>query len=404
MLFNLFGKKNKKVETENPTTHLSKGETLEFIKLQRAAFEKDRLIDFFEWHYIDEIQPLGYPTKRNFEVLGDKKVIESDFFLITNKQFVCFCNLTSNKEYGDYIAAESSNIATQLKNRGWDFVHFPAKINDVEALSLSYFFPYANWDEQTISQLNNIEIGKTLGNQIAAFYNYDGPAKTGFVYFSGKKFVFVAKKKAESITDFVQQYLAAMPSKLPGMLYAMPPGYDYELDVETASYIHQIKLNLEKLKENGQFFSIAPTLFKIIEEASIATPKISRMLVDSEYRIILPDYQNREIKLSHLTKSLYLLLLKHHKGLYFPEFKIYEAELFEIYKKVSNRTDLDKMRESISELGNQDGKNIRTHISRIKSAFAKEFSDFYASKYYVIGGDVKLVLLDRQLLTWVAEI
>ncbi len=405
MTFNLFGKRKKDQEAQQqPEVALKRKETSENIKRQRDAFKKDRVFDNFEWRYIDEIQPLGYPTNRSFEVLGDTKVIENDFFLIKDKQVVCFCNLTNNKEYDNYIVAETANITVQLNSRGWNFVHIPPKMIALEALSLSYFFPYAHWDEQVVRELNNIELSETLGNQIAAFYGYDGPAKTGFIFFGGKEFVFVAKKEEELIADFVQQYLATMPSKLFGKQYAMPPGYDYELEAETANYIYQIKMNLDKLKENGQFFAIAPTLLKIIEEASIATPKISRMLIDSEYRILLPDYQNREIKLSHLTKSLYFLFLKHPKGVYFLDFKIYENELFEIYKKVSNRVDLEKMRKSISELGNRDEKNIRIHISRIKSAFAKEFSDFYASKYYVIGGEVRAVLLDRKLLSWEAEI
>ncbi len=405
MIFNLFGKRKKEKEPlqKQPQVALKRKETSENIKRQREAFKKDRLIDNFEWRYIDEIQSLSFPTKRSFEVLADSKVIESDFFLIKEKEFVCFADRTNNKAFENYIAENTENIKAQLSSKGWNFIHIPPGNNVVEEFNLSYFFPFANWDDRVLNELKHIEMSKTIGNQIVDFYQYDGPAKTGFIFCVQNKFVFIAKKEEEPIADFVQQYLAYMPPSMPRQ-YAFPPEYDLELDSDTAQFIYQIKINLDKLKENGQFFAIAPTLLKIIEEASRATPKISRMLIDRDYRILLPDYQNREIKLSHLTKSLYLLLLKHPKGVYFLDFKLYEKELFEIYKKVSNRVDLDKMRESIAELGNGNEKNIRIHVSRIKSAFAKEFSDLYASKYYVIGGEVRAVLLDRKLLSWEAAL
>jgi len=405
MIFNLFGKKNKEKAAQQKATARQKTiKIFEDRKRQSDAFRKERIFDKFEWHYVDETQPLNYPTKRTFEVLADTKVIESDFFLLKEKRFVCFCDKTSNKEFENYIAGKTENITTLLSNKGWKFIHIPSKITDVELLNLSYYFPFANWDEPVMSELKNIVVKETIGNQVLEFYKYDASAKTGFILINGNAFVFIAKKEDESMADFVQAFLAYMPNWKPKQFYASPPDYDYELDKETAIIIKDIKLNLDRLKENGQFFAIAPTIYKIIEDTAKATPKISRMLIDVDYRILLPDYQNREIKLSHLTKSLYFLFLKHPRGVYFVDFKIYENELFEIYKKISNRVDLEKMRESISELSNADEKNMRIHISRIKSAFAKEFSDFYASKYYVIGREVRIVLLDRQLLGWDAEV
>ena len=405
MIFNLFGKKRKEKEAlQEATARQKRTDALKERKRHIDAFRKDRLFDKFEWHYVDEIQSLTYPTNRTFEVLADSKVIESDFFLIKERRLVCFADQTGNTEFENYIASNKDNITRNLAEKDWSFVHKPLKIDDVELFNLSYFFPFASWDKNLLGELKNLAIQETTGNEILKFYKYDGPAKTGFIAIAGNRFIFIAKKDDESIADFVQQYLAFMPIWRPGMLPFSPPDYELELDKETAAIVYQIKMNLERLKDNGQFFAIAPTLLNMIEEASKATPKISRMQVDKNYRILLPDFQNREIKLSHLTKSLYFLFLKHPKGVYARDFKIYEKELFEIYKKISNRADLDEMRESISELSSGDVRALSIHISRIKSAFAKEFSDFYASKYYVIGGEVRVILLDRQLLSWDAEI
>ncbi len=404
-MFNLFRKRSaEKKELKENSSRLKTKETLEERKLKREAFKKERIFDEFEWHYIDEIQPLTYPTTRTFEVIADSKVIENDFFLMKDKPLVAFADITGNIGFADYINNNLQNITQTLKQKYWHFVHKAAGNDEVENLNLSYYFPFKSWDEQAMKALQHIAINDSVGNQILKFYEYKGTVKTGFICNKENKFVFIGKKEEESIEDFVQQFLSFMPIRLPDKLYCFPPEFYTGFDNETTEIINQVKNNLDKLKDNGQFFNIAPTLLKMIEEASIATPKISRMLIDREYRILLPDYQNREIKLSHLTKCLYFLFLKHPRGVYAVDFKIYEEELFEIYKKISNRVDLEKMRESVTALAKPGSSELRIHISRIKSAFSKEFSDFYASKYYVLGSDVRMILLDRELLTWEAEV
>ena len=404
-MFNLFRNKRKaKGELKENVTRLKIRETLEERKLKREAFKKDRIINEFEWHYIDEIQPLTYPTTRTFEVIADTKVIENDFFLMKDKPLIAFADTTGNSDFEDYISNNLENITQTLGNKDWHFVHKSATNDEFKNLNLNYYFPFKSWDEHAMKSLQDNVINDNLGNQILKFYEYKGTVKTGFICSKENKFVFIGMKEGESIEYFVQQFLDFMPIWMPNKLYANSPEFYTEFDKETNEIVNQVKQNLDKLKENGQFYNIAPALLKMIEEASIATPKISRMLIDSEYRILLPDYQNREIKLSHLTKSLYFLFLKHPRGVYALDFKIYEEELFDIYKKISNRVDLDKMRESVIALAKPDRKELSIHISRIKSAFAKEFSDFYASKYYVLGNDVRMISLDRELLIWEAEI
>ena len=404
-MFNLFRKRSaEKKDLKESTARLKRKEILEERKVQREAFKKERIFDEFEWHYIDEIQPLTYPTTRNFKVIADSKVIENDFFLMKDKPLVAFADTTGDIDFADFINNNLQNIKQTLKEKSWHFVHKAAGSNEVENLNLNYYFPFKSWDEHAMKTLQHIAIKDSVGNQILKFYEYKGTVKTGFICNKENKFVFIGMKEEESIADFLQQFLSFMPIRLPAVFHCFPPELYTEFDKEITESINQIKLNLDKLKENGQFYNIAPALLKMIEEASIATPKISRMLIDSEYRILLPDYQNREIKLSHLTKSLYFLILKHPKGVYALDFKLYEEELFDIYKKISNRVDLEKMRESVKAFAKPDRKELSIHISRIKSAFAKEFSDFYASKYYVFGNDVRMISLDRELLIWEAEI
>lgn len=367
-------------------------------KQQLELFKKDRIIDELEWHYIDEVQSLHYPTKRSFEILADSKVMESDFFIIKKKPFVCFADLSENDEYGNFLLENMESITDAFESKNWNFVYRinPVVDQDLKKLNTPYFFPNIDWDNVDID-LQYQSFSEPIAHIILRFYKYAGPIKTGFLYIEKNKFVFVSKKQNETIEDFVQNYLLFLRRYAPDKYYAVNPELDFDLDNETRKILFDIKDSLDELKKNGKFFALAPVLLKMIEEASKESPKISRMVIDKDFRILLPDYQNKEIKLSHLTKSLYLLFLKHPRGIYCRDFKIYEEELLGIYKKVSYRLDLNKMKDSVIEM--RDPKVLRTHISRIKSAFLKEFSDFYASKYYVIGGETRTILLDRELLS-----
>ncbi len=408
-MFKFFKKKKKEVQNI-ARSHEQFREELQLRKQKIEAFDKDRLIDEFEWHYVDEIQSLWYPTNRPFQIIGDAKVIENEFFVLKDKPFVCFVDRTNNTTYKEFLTQNILSITSSFKDKNLTFVNDITNLPDVNVGLLNYYFPFGDWKEKYIDLVES-SYSSSIGNKILNFYGYKGPAQTGLLRIVENKLYFISLRENERIEDFFSSYFGILREWRPRkILYANSITVDGEIidnefDSETLKIVIEIKERLNRLKTTGQFFALAPALFKMIEDTSKSAPKISRMVIDKEYRILLPDYQNREIKLSHLTKSLYFLFLKHPNGVYCKDFKIYEEELLDIYKKVSYRLDIEQMRKSVSELSNPDGNAMRIHISRIKSAFAKEFSDFYASKYYVSGGGVaRTILLDRTLLTWEGDV
>lgn len=374
------------------------------------AFKENRVIDVIEWSFIDLIQPLTYPKPQPFKITQETKVMQNEFYALRQSCFICFADRTMNKSFEKYIIDHQDNINKSLKGLGFTFLMNTDDFSDIDVSILKFYFPFENWDNQKIRMESFISLQDSIGNTILDLYQYEGLIKTGIIEIKNNKVEFISIKENETIEEFIFNYIelkSAYRLLEATILYApsiIGISKEWELDDDALQIVNEIKLKLNELKSSSQFFKIAPVLVRLIEETSKSSPKISRMVIDNDYRIILPDYQNREIRLPHLTKSLYFLFLKHPKGVYSKDFKIYKDELFEIYKKVSYRLDLDKMQESISELCKPDGSALRIHISRIKSAFAREFSDFYASKYYVIGGDSKNIMLDRKLLTWENDI
>ncbi len=67
-----------------------------------------------------------------------------------------------------------------------------------------------------------------------------------------------------------------------------------QLKKETA--VNQIIEQLEVLQKIGQINTVYPIFEQILKND--IPEKISRLVIDTDYRIFLPDYKNREIKLS----------------------------------------------------------------------------------------------------------
>ena len=62
--------------------------------------------------------------------------------------------------------------------------------------------------------------------------------------------------------------------------------------------------------------------------------QLSRLIITKDYRILLPDYNDIEVKLEPLVKAVYLLFLRHPEGIIFKELADYRDELLNIYKRL----------------------------------------------------------------------
>ena len=134
--------------------------------------------------------------------------------------------------------------------------------------------------------------------------------------------------------------------------------------------------------------------------------KISRLVIDSEYRIFLPDYGNKEIRMATLPKSLFILFLKHPEGIILKQLSDYEPELMNIYKIISNRENITDMNDSIKRICTPFENSLNEKLSRIREAFVKNISEKYAEYYYVTGvkGETKQIKLDRRLVSMPEEL
>lgn len=151
-----------------------------------------------------------------------------------------------------------------------------------------------------------------------------------------------------------------------------------------------------------------------LEELKLETAKhtLSRLVVTSDFRFLLPDYGNVEVDLQPVHKAVYLLFLNHPEGIEFKRLADYRDELRRWYRMTARLMDGKKMEESIQHLTNPLDNAINEKCSRIKRAFM-EIMDEYSAHYYIICGHspfnaknsgkvwykrLKVILLPRHLL------
>lgn len=128
----------------------------------------------------------------------------------------------------------------------------------------------------------------------------------------------------------------------------------------------------------------------------------SRLLIDRNGRIVLPDFGNREICLSPIHKAVFFLFLRHPEGIAFKDLPDYREELGALYRGVSGREDPAAIQKSVDRLTDPLDNSINEKCARIKNAFVSEFREEIARWYIIDGrrGEKKRILLPRERVTW----
>ena len=125
----------------------------------------------------------------------------------------------------------------------------------------------------------------------------------------------------------------------------------------------------------------------VLEELRIeaAKSRLSRLLITKDYRIILVDYDNKEVEMSPVHKAVYLLFLNHPEGIEFKKLSDYRDELLGYYMATAKLMDKQTITESVDMLINPLNNSINEKCSRIKNIFLN-MMDQYTANYYIISG------------------
>ena len=361
---------------------------------------------------------------------GDK------FYLPYN--YVIYFEREQNLDLSLYVRSTCETIKTKFASVGLNFIYFPlipTTSKKIEEL-VSYYFPQLNYyqipdkvgvefNEKMLSQIltnsqeeidfildkNNFVPSQVKAEDIVNLIGYQGSIKSGLIFLKNYSEVIGVSDSFYSNPDynyqlfFEEALLYLTPEKEDFALGNFLPTTDLteQLDDETKELVKDIENRLAELKDNGQLLFLIPILKEILNKQSekVDFNSISKMEINYQNKIFLP-YFKKEVELSHLTKSVYFLFLKHPEGINLKELGNYKKELLTIYTSVSNQLDYDKMAKSIDDVINLETKAIYTHLSRIKSAFYKIMDASFA-KYYIVSGsgeDERMVIFNTKDIIW----
>jgi hypothetical protein len=173
-------------------------------------------------------------------------------------------------------------------------------------------------------------------------------------------------------------------------------GLDFQGEEEsTDNLMEEVRERIAKLRQRG----IAEY---ILEQLIHPDNRLSRMVITKDMRILLPDYNNMEIKMEPLVKAVYLLFLKHPEGIAFKQLPDYREELTMIYNRLKPAGLTDRAIQSIEDVTNPMLNSINEKCARIRASFLCQFDDYMAKSYYIDGqrGEGKKIALPRNLITW----
>jgi hypothetical protein len=137
-------------------------------------------------------------------------------------------------------------------------------------------------------------------------------------------------------------------------------------------------------------------------EALDGTDEGERILVTKDFRILLPDRFDTEIRLRPLVKTVFLLFLRHPEGISYGDLPAYREEMTDLYKGITRRSDPAQLQESIDRLVDPKDNSIHEKAANLAATLAKYFRPEQLPAYTLTGkaGTPKRIRLDRSLVKW----
>ncbi|MFV5694018.1 hypothetical protein ACM55G_01090 [Flavobacterium sp. LB3P122] len=352
---------------------------------------------------------------------------------------IIFFDLENNPEINKYIKNQYSVLNKKFAEGGKNFIYLSnlGYPKDIRSL-LKFYSPYLSatdlkqfYSEKHIALTFTKQITELFNEEpdvssflseyqsILDYIGYTGNIKCGFLFFDNDTTLilecndFVVTGNTEVFFNDLIAFFKHVKGEIEesDSMIGNTQAYDpYEnLDEDAKEKIRGIQIQLRELKDSGQLLFALPILKDILnnEANKINLDSTNTIAISYDYRIVLPHFDNLEIQLSHLTKAVYILFYNNPYGINIKELYNYKKELENLYSKISNQLDYDKMMQSVEDLVKPESKAIYTHISRIKSAFYKQMDFVYAKNFIVAGGtfgdDFKYISIIRPKIVYDPE-
>ena len=159
--------------------------------------------------------------------------------------------------------------------------------------------------------------------------------------------------------------------------------------------LDEVKEKVRKLKAYG------------VDEAEIVAAMneeelFPQLVVTEDYRVVLADGADTEVKMEPLVKAVYLLFLRHPEGIVLKCLPDYRKELTALYLLLRPYGLTDRVVQSIEDVTNPMLNSINEKCARIRKVFTDLLPKGVARYYSVSGkrGEAKKIDLVRANVVW----
>lgn len=352
---------------------------------------------------------------------------------------VIYIGADNDEKITAYIEQNYEILKKKLAEKDLTFIYFPKLKDDIDELlkiikpAFNYAFPqFSKQDFAFIKSFFESMTAKEYYNFITYTLQLPDFPKPSLLknlhnIYEGEENLFYSFPLDENIGNDLMPYIdrtvkanAISEGEEKFQKPKKEPKYnaDDSFEWEATKISNEIKANIDLLIANGKHKALAemvihicsnlkdikPELYEQIKSLNIADnkTKLSPLIIDTNFRIFLPDYGNIEIEMSPLPKTLYLFFLKQPNGIMLHDLVDHKKELLAIYNKITNSSEPTEIIKRIDDMVDMTNNSINEKCSRIKEAFVSKIDDSLAQHYYVNGkrGAPKKVSIPSNLIVF----
>ena len=119
---------------------------------------------------------------------------------------------------------------------------------------------------------------------------------------------------------------------------------------------------------------------------SIASNKLSPITVNNDLKVILPAYNELELRFSPILRTIYILFLCHPEGIILKQIGNYRNEIENIYLLIKPGGDDNRMKQTIDDLCDPFSDSLRQKLSKINRIVKNSIINPELSTRYIIDG------------------
>lgn len=323
--------------------------------------------------------------------------IISDFFRCQNKEFVYLPYLTSRESVSDmliYYAPYIQNVYDEIAPASNDYLlKFMTHPENRNMFGPSLL--YGGETESDCVVYQGIEVNSDVYSFLQNFRDYVDDVRYSFDIVGETEPLYqkVGRPEEPEIRFSIRPGGSGIPSR--DLLKEALKKKSNEEFEECNNMLKELERIVSALEVKG--ISRA-----VIQQYIHEEEKLSRMVITPDYRILLPDYNNIEIKMHPLSKAVYFFFLLHPEGVVLKHLPDHSKELYNIYMQLRPKTSSPRLQVTIEELTDPTNNRMNEVLSHIRCAFTSKFDKHLATHYYVNGskGLEYKIVLPPELIVW----